>query len=341
MAGKQSFLQHLQSQYQASVDDAHCAFPAESVTSDSQTQLMFLNRYRLLNVQGPDSERFLQGQLSCDLREVGPKSARWGTYNNPKGRMHASFLISAAPGEANGYHLRMADDVAEHCREVLAKYIVFSKAEIESLADDWLVFAVVGPDAKSVLEDVLDGPIEDGLSEPLSSQHGSGWQCIAVSPEQDIYELHVQADQASEIWDKLSAAMSVADSDRWDKALIDLGMAEVRAQNCESLIPQMMNFDLNGGINFKKGCYTGQEVIARLHYRGEAKQRLFRIRGPQAELGTELFSEARNSAVGEVVAWYQEGDKGLGLAVIRIDSADQTLSDQQGRSFAAESLQSD
>lgn len=335
MAGKQSFLQHLQSNYQASVADSHCAFPDEQQDKGESAQLMWLNRYQLLRVSGPDSERFLQGQLSCDLRDIQTDTARWGTYNNPKGRMHASFLISAAPDQSNSYHMRMAADVAGHCREVLARYIVFSKAEVESLAEEWLVFGVTGSAARATLESVL----EVSLGDTLSTLSGSGWQCLVLSQEQQVFELHVQADQAAALWDTLYASMTAVDSERWDKALIELGIAEVSGKHRETFIPQMMNFDLIGGVNFKKGCYTGQEVIARLHYRGEAKQRLYRITGPNAEIGTPLFSSERNAAVGEIVAWYQQGNEGFGLAVLRNDSVDQALGDEQGQSFKAESLQ--
>lgn len=339
MASKQTFLQHLQSHYQAKLDRDYCTFPDADAASGKSAQLVLLNHYELLEVQGTDSERFLQGQLSCDVREVSMDSARWGTYNNAKGRMHASFLTSAAPDVEAGYHLRMATDVATHCREVLAKYIVFSKAEIQSLSDEWLVFGITGSNAKAALETALETALTGSLKGDLSVHSSSGWQCLVLSEQLGVYELHVPADQASAVWDKLCDVAQITNSNRWDKALIEMGMAEVRAENLETLIPQMMNFDLNGGINFKKGCYTGQEVIARLHYRGEAKQRLFRIAGPGASLGTQLFTEARRSAVGEVVAWYQDGNEGSGLAVIRIDSADEALKDSSGHSFQAEALQ--
>ena len=326
-------MQHLQSQYQASLDDGRCDFPEPSA-GDKAAHIMLLDHYQLLQVQGPDSERFLQGQLSCDMREVNSGSARWGTYNNPKGRMHASFLITGMPDSVPGYHLRMAADIAEHCQQVLSKYIVFSKAEIQSLAAEWLVFGLRGADAGAALEQALG----ISLSDDLSVHSADDWQCIVMSRQQHLYELQLSLEQATTIWDKLCEHAAPVNSVAWDKALIELGMAEVTAVNQEKLIPQMMNFDLNGGINFKKGCYTGQEVIARLHYRGEAKQRLLRISGPQAAIGTELFTEARSSAVGEVVAWHQDGGTGTGLAVIRIDSADQPLKDASGGSFQAEAV---
>ena len=326
-------MQHLQSQYQASLDDQRCNFP-ETATGDKAAHIMLLDHYQLLQVQGPDSERFLQGQLSCDVREVNASCARWGTYNNPKGRMHASFLISGTADPAPTYQLRMAADIAAHCQQALSKYIVFSKAEIQSLAEEWLVIGLRGADAGSALEKALGVTLGDDLS----AHSTDGWQCIVLSREQSFYELHLSLEQAPDIWDKLCEHAAPANNHLWDNALIELGMAEVTAVNQEKLIPQMMNFDLNGGINFKKGCYTGQEVIARLHYRGEAKQRLFRISGAQAAIGTELFAETRRSAVGEVVAWHQSGDSGTGLAVIRIDSADQPLNDAGGSAFQAEAV---
>jgi len=331
MVSRQTFLQHLQSQYQARLDDGYCHFPEHSA-GNAAAHIMLLDHYQLLQVQGPDSERFLQGQLSCDVREVNSGCARWGTYNNPKGRMHASFLITGIADSVPAYQLRMSADIAEHCKQVLSKYIVFSKADIESLAEEWLVLGLQGTDAGAALEKTLG----ISLSNDLSVHNGEGWQCILLSRELHLYELHLSLEQATKIWDRLCESAKPVNRVEWDKALIELGMAEVRAENLETLIPQMMNFDLNGGINFKKGCYTGQEVIARLHYRGEAKQRLFRISGPQAVIGTELFTEARRSAVGEVVAWYQDGASGKGLAVLRIDSADQTLKDASGGSFQAE-----
>lgn len=220
----------------------------------------------LLQVRGPDAERFLQGQVTCDLREVSAESARLGAYCNPQGRVICDFLL-ARPGE-DSYLLRLADEIAEHAATVLGKYVVFSKAEL-SRADDWRVMGLWGAGAATTLKQVA--AINQHAA--LAAACNQGLCAIQLDQDAQLFELWVHNDRRQAVEAALAAAATPADADSWRLLHIERGVARLQAATIDTHLPQALNFDRTGHISFHKGCYTGQEVVARLHYRGKSKRR--------------------------------------------------------------------
>ncbi|MEH6611036.1 MAG: hypothetical protein V7696_16830 [Halioglobus sp.] len=250
----------------------------------------------LLEISGPDTLTFLQGQVTCDTRQLSDNNAVPGVYCTPKGRTVADFLLlQLAETE---FALRVRSGIMENTAAVLGKYIVFSKAEIAPRNTEWQIFGCWGPDAAQVITDIS------------GADPGRRYTCINA---EDF--IAVQMDEAGryfECYCKTGSSLpqSLADvcepgnvSD-WNSAQIAGGIARIEADTVEEFIPQMLNYDITGHISFTKGCYTGQEVVARLHYRGKPKRRTYlgSIAGTDVPVaGTPLFTPGNNQSIGNIV----------------------------------------
>jgi tRNA-modifying protein YgfZ len=210
-----------------------------------------LDSWARLHIAGEDAEMFLQGQLSADVRKVGPSAPAWASYNSPKGRMLAVLRLSR---DAKGtFELQLPADVAEAVARRLRMFVLRSKVTLAPL------------------------PARDAQAE-------------------------------------------LADR----RALIDAGVPVVYAQTQDRWVAQMANLDLVGGISFDKGCYTGQEVVARLHYLGNLKKRLLRVRGsgPPPAPGSAIRDAAGDGqAVGEIVDAVAEAQGFVASAVLQLSAA--------------------
>lgn len=148
---------------------------------------------------------------------------------------------------------------------------------------------------------------------------------IAVRVSPGRAELWVPAEQADAIRDQLTATLEQADLNEWLLGQIRAGIGQVMPQTRELFIPQMLNLQAVGGVSFKKGCYTGQEIVARMQYLGKLKRRLYRLSldAPQMpEPGTPLFSPSHNSSIGEVVIAAKADQSVELLAVLQAEAAD-------------------
>jgi folate-binding protein YgfZ len=148
-------------------------------------------------------------------------------------------------------------------------------------------------------------------------------QLLAVRLGEDRAELWVPAARASEVRERLAASLSEGSLNDWLLAQIRAGVGQVFGATRELFIPQMINLQAVGGVSFKKGCYTGQEIVARMQYLGRLKRRLYRLALDAGELpapGSELFSPVHGSSVGEVVLAARAGDAIELLAVLQDDA---------------------
>ncbi|GAB3277728.1 YgfZ/GcvT domain-containing protein [Parahaliea aestuarii] len=277
-----------------------------------------LHHESLLRVSGPDAATFLQGQTTCDVRQVDSHNARPGAWCNVQGRILADFLLTL--DAAGHYLLRLRADIIEGTAERLKKYVVFSKASIDA-APDWQVIGCWGEGVKAALQALLP--------EVPGARHGScageGYQLLQVDDAGQRYELFLSSER-KDLLEALPAHLQAAEPGQWRALEIAAGIGRVEAATVEAFLPQMLNYDLTGFVNFQKGCYTGQEVIARLHYRGTAKRRLFLARVDAAEIptaGTGLYTEGANQAAGNVVNAVATGEQSCALLVCASLSAAQ------------------
>ena len=271
-----------------------------------------LDHEGLLAVRGADAAKFLQGQVTCNLNYLSASQSSLGARCTPKGRMLSSFRIVPVD---DGYLLAMARELIESQQADLQKYAVFSKSKLGDESAARLRFGLAGGDAVLSELGLQLGAASDAIT--------SAGQLIAVRLSDGRAELWAPATEAEQLRDRLAALLPQAPLNDWLLAQVRAGVGQVFGATRELFIPQMINLQALGGVSFKKGCYTGQEIVARMQYLGKLKRRLQRLRLVAEALpavGDELFSPVHGSSVGEVVLAAQAGDAIELLAVLQEDA---------------------
>jgi len=272
-----------------------------------------LSHEGILAVRGPDANKFLQGQITCNLNYLSDSQCSLGARCTPKGRMQSSFRILSVN---DGYLLAMASELLTAQLSDLQKYAVFSKSKLTDESAEWLRLGLSGGD------EALRGL---GLELPESAdsvvRHN---ELLALRLADGRAELWVPAGQTEAVSAQLATLMPEAPLNDWLLAQVRAGIGQVMGSTRELFIPQMINLQALGGVSFKKGCYTGQEIVARMQYLGKLKRRLYRLTAPDASLpepGTALFSPTHSSSVGEVVLAAHSATGIELLAVLQADAA--------------------
>ncbi|UZE25132.1 folate-binding protein YgfZ [Pseudomonas sp. B21-056] len=274
-----------------------------------------LSHEGILAVRGVDAGKFLQGQLTCNLNYLSDSRASLGARCTQKGRMQSSFRILL---EGDGVLMAMATELLEPQLADLKKYAVFSKSRLTDESAAWVRFGLENADAALT---------ELGLALPAeidSVARNEALIAIRVSPGR--VELWAPAEQADALKIRLGTTLAEADLNPWLLGQIRAGIGQVMPATRELFIPQMLNLQAVGGVSFKKGCYTGQEIVARMQYLGKLKRRLYRLQLDASELpepGTALFSPAHGSAIGEVVIAAQAERNIELLAVLQAEAAEE------------------
>lgn len=269
----------------------------------------------VLTLAGPDALKFLQGQSTTDCRELNDHASRLGCCVNLKGRALFSFR-ALAQGET--VRLLLAPSLTEKARAHLGKYIVFSKARLSDDSDTTVALGVMGRGSVQLLQARLQMP-------PLAANevcHGATASVLRLSGEEERLLLLAPAEQASALWQHLAAEARPGGEPLWRLGEIEAGEARIEAATSENIQPQEMHYQMLGGVSYSKGCYTGQEVVARLYYRGKPKSLLFHLFSPGAAApspGSELQDRDGHS-VGEVLQAVGHAQGTDLLAVVRVDA---------------------
>ncbi len=267
--------------------------------SSEQNFICYLQSQTLLACEGPDSAKFLQGQLTCDTRELQVPHTALGAHCTPKGRMVSSFRIAGLDNET--FFMRMDRSIIEQTRQSLGKYIVFSKAELYDRSEQWLALGLAGKNCKKALSAIFDTlPTE----QHASVQQEGKCLLIQVDNEGQRYELWCKTEEASKLWRELSQTLPPVAEKAWQLQNIQQGLGFVESETLEMFIPQMLNYQTVGAISFKKGCYTGQEIVARMQYLGKLKRHMYRLHCHSDTLplaGTALFSAEGEQVIGNIV----------------------------------------
>jgi hypothetical protein len=250
-----------------------------------------------LDVIGPDAERFLQGQASAQVGLANGDFAPLTVFCTPKGRMLANAqLLRVAEGH---YRLLMQRGLVQPLSEHLGKFAAFYKAELR-VRDDLALIGLIGRDAPALAEVRLDL-----VPPPVWHQAGDAEAQLLTHPGPLPRQLICLASgQAAALWSRLAEQATPVGNAIWCLHDIQAGLAWLTPAHRDALLPQMINWEALGGISFKKGCYTGQEVVARAHFRGQVKRRLVRaqLEGGELPALASPVESADGKAVGEVVA---------------------------------------
>ena len=274
-----------------------------------------LDSLDVLEVSGEDSEKFLQGQLTCDVAELGQWQWRPGAACNSKGRVYSSFRVVRLP---TGFYLVMQPGLLESARATLQKYIPFyRKAVMADGSGKYRRLGLAGDDATRLLGARFGQLPVPGACTPV----GIG-VLINVSGILPRFELWLEPAVDDDLA-PLFAALPQATLDAWQVSDMQDGLCLIAPDSAEAHTPEELSMDLAGFISFDKGCYTGQEIVARMHYRGKAKKRLFIISGSHtgATPGPDLL-DSEGTPLGTVFNLHFADDQHFYCwAVLNVDKA--------------------
>lgn len=262
----------------------HFGEPEAELTAAASGEVMAdLSHLGLLGVTGEDARTFLQAQLSCDIEALGAETSSFGAYCSPKGRMLASFLVWP---EAGGYLLALSRTLVGSAANRLSRFVLRSKVVVADRTGDRRLIGVAGHAAEPILHAAL-GTVP---ARPLRLSRSDGTTVVRLA--QDRFLVAVPPDRAEALWRALSSVLRPVGTPCWEWLDITAGIPQVTERTQDEFVPQMANLELLGGVSFQKGCYPGQEVVARLQYLGKAKRRMFlaRVEGAAPAAGDPLFS---------------------------------------------------
>lgn len=267
-----------------------------------------LNNFSLLRFSGPDAIAFLQGQLTCDVQALRPDSSTYGGYCSPKGRLLATFVLWP---HVEGCSMLLPAELAEPIRKRLSMYILRSKVKAEDINDQWCCIGITCADDVQQIG-------TPGISLPERTHQ------VLVHDEFTIIRL------PAERWLVVApraATAATAQTSTWQTLDIAAGIPWITTATQEQFVPQMVNLDRIGALSYSKGCYPGQEIVARTHYLGRLKQRMYRAHvEAMAQAGDKLYSDdLGDQSSGMVVnATARPQGGSTVLAVLRVDSVAQS-----------------
>jgi folate-binding protein YgfZ len=217
-----------------------------------------------LHVAGPDAAPFLQGQLTNDVEALAPGSLQLSAWCSPKGRVLVNFIVRRI--EAERIELLLPRLLLESVRRRLSMYVLRSKVTIADASSATVRIGIGGPAAAARL-----AAAGASIPEPYRSATFDG--SILATLTGSRFVVFVAADQAPALWDRLASARA-AGFPCWRWLTIRAGVPMILPPTQDQFVPQMLNLDALGGVSFDKGCYTGQEIVARTRYLGRLKERL-------------------------------------------------------------------
>jgi len=274
----------------------------------------------LLSFSGPDAEGFLQGQLSNDLKALAPGAIQLSSYNSPKGRMLATLALWRSGDDS--FFALVAADIAPSTARRLSLFVLRAKVVVADLSPSRALIGIGGAGARAAAR-AATGVAPDAGHVAV----GDDATTIAL-PDGRILVAATQA-RAAALRARLAEEAAEISPDAWRWLGIRAGVPMIGAATQDLFVPQTANWDLLDGVSFHKGCYTGQEIIARTQYLGRLKERmhLFHVDAPPPPPGARLFGAVfGDQACGAVVDAAPAPDGGSDLlAVVQLSALDAVL----------------
>lgn len=288
-----------------------------------QTVIVPLSHLALIEATGEEAKAFLHSQFTSDVNHLSDGQAQHAGWCSAKGRMQASFVVWR---EAGTYRLILAADLLEATQKRLQMFIL--RAKVKLAASDLVLLGVAGEQAaEALLGAGLLAPVA-----PLDTVVGNG--CTVLRLDAGRYLVAAPEAAAADLWQKLTVKAKPAGTPVWRWLDVQAAFPLVTLATKEEFVPQMADFEKIGGISFHKGCYPGQEIVARTQYLGKVKRHLYRLTsGTPLQAGDDLFSpENLEQASGKVMSAAPSPTGGFAaLAVVQSNfAADLHLGSREG-----------
>ncbi|HEX4599213.1 MAG TPA: folate-binding protein [Burkholderiaceae bacterium] len=259
--------------------------------------LTALPRFGVLAVRGPDAAQFLNAQLTVDVAAIDATRWQLGAYCSIKGRVTALVELWRTD---DGFCLSLPSEMVETLRSRLARFVLRSKVQLENVTDQWRAFGLTGLGIEHALTSAgLPCPEQPWTSRPLSE--GGRLVRVPPSPRAGARLMLLTPAATTTSYQQKLAAVTPVDPGVWWWSKVDAGLPDVFTVTQERFLPQMLNLDVLGGVHFGKGCYPGQEVVARSQYLGKLRRRMMRAHAAQALPGEDVFDDSADGASGGAV----------------------------------------
>lgn len=283
----------------------------------------------LIKVNGDDAETFLQNQLTNDIRNVTETVHQASAWCSPKGRIIATFQVFKKEGD---FYLALSADLIPHVIKKLRMYVMMSKVVLEDVTDSIIHFSFAGKQADSLMQNILGIAFADDAETINQNSATLLRSVISRSSDSSRFDIFVEGidsiEEAKSLWSRCKKVATPVSGNGTRYLNIIVGKPEITAASTEAWIPQMVNFTHINGVDFKKGCYPGQEVVARLNYLGKTKRRMYRLEiesDQLPEVGAEIKSE-KDAQAGKILnAVLHVNGKVDALAILKIADAPNPL----------------
>lgn len=288
---------------------------AERAAAVDGTIVADLSQLGVIAFRGDETAGFLQGQLTNDVRGLQADAAQWNGYCSPKGRLLGNFLLWR---QGEDYCLQLSGDILPSVLKRLSMFIMRSKVQARDASDENVRLVVAGPQARAAVDAAM-GTVPDAA---MRTSAGATGQVIRVG--EDKFVVSIPPDRATAAWQALCQSATPVGAPVWDWLRLNAGIPMIVAATQDQFVPQMVNFEVIGGVSFQKGCYPGQEIVARSQYLGKLKRRMFLAHvAAEATPGDNLYSaDIEGQATGTVVNAAPSPAGGFDvLAVAQVKSA--------------------
>lgn len=319
----QNFLINLDAQIENGTVKGFGSSIIEEQEAFSNVVLADLSHYALLEISGDDAVDFLQGQLTNDIKLVTENLGQLSAYCNPKGRILANFRIFKRHAH---YFLRLRADISEATIKRLRMFVMRSKVELVDRSDELSRMGIAGLNSTKALSTIFKN-LPENSDDTITEDDITLIKLAGVIPR---YEAHGTTDKIITLWRKLQQDAVLIGENSWNLLTIRAAIPEIVAETVEEFVPQMVNLQAINSLSFTKGCYPGQEVVARMHYLGKLKRRLY-IGASETDTlplpGQPIMSHGENEQkVGQIVtASWLDGKNVEFLAVLQIEKAENEI----------------
>ncbi len=263
-------------------------------TATGQSALSDLSHFSLLKFSGSDAEQFLQGQLTNDIKLLTEEHSHLTGYCSAKGRLLAIFR---AFRHDDAFYLQAPTEIIDSLQKRLQMFIMISEVKLEAVSDQLPSFGLMGDAATTLLQAHFSQLPKDANS----VIHDGDTTLIRHPGSLPRYQIIAPLEPLKSLWKKLESKADVVNGSAWSQADIKAGIPNIYQSTQEKFVPQMVNLHLIDGVSFTKGCFVGQEVVARMQYLGTQKRNMYLAtlssnERPQA--GDALFSATNQSTQG-------------------------------------------
>ena len=282
--------------------------------------LSALTDLSLIEVTGENAAEFLHNQLSNDVQHLESDQARLAAYCTPKGRMLASLLFWKT---GSSIYLQISSTLQATIQKRLQMFVMRAKVKLNNVSDDYVAIGLGGENAGKTLQ-LWFPQLPESLNAKIDNEFGSLIRA-ADAFGHARYEWIIKRAALENIWSELKGKLTQVSNSTWRRAEILAAIPHITDKTQELFVPQMVNFELIGGVNFKKGCYPGQEIVARSQYLGKLKRRMFiaEIISSDVQAGMEVFSSTDASQPCGSIVNAEIQDENSYICLVEMKVADQ------------------